>query len=274
MKKPSSTNGIVSLVGAGPGDPELLTLKALKAIESAQAVVYDRLVSDAIMQHVPKGIPTFYAGKSCKQKAMTQEEINELLISLARTGTRVVRLKGGDPFLFGRGGEECIALKEADIPYEIVPGISSAQGCGAYAGIPLTHRGLATGVRFLTGHRMTKEEGQEELEMNWQSLADPDTTLVVYMGLVNLPIIASKLIEHGLPPTTPAAAIEQGTLAQQKVTTADLADIANKVESEGLQPPTLVIIGKVAALSDILQWVDQSSLKNTSESPSAFTKLS
>ena len=274
MKTTSSKNGIVSLVGAGPGDPELLTLKALNAIKAAQAVVYDRLVSDEIMQLIPKGIATFYAGKSCKEKAMTQEEINELLVALASKGKHVVRLKGGDPFLFGRGGEECIALSEANIQYEIIPGITSAQGCSAYAGIPLTHRGLATGVRFLTGHRMTKEDGQEELELNWQSLADPDTTLVVYMGLVNLKTITEKLIEHGLPASTPVAAIEQGTLTQQKVITADLSQIASKVIDEDLKPPTLVIIGRVAELSTILQWVESNSSDNSSKAPSAFTKLS
>jgi len=243
--------GTVILVGAGPGDPDLLTVKAARAIAGAQAIVYDRLVSDEIMALVPAGVPRFFAGKSCKQKAMTQEEINELLVSLARQGLRVVRLKGGDPFMFGRGGEEALALAEKHIAFEIVPGITSAQGCGAYAGIPLTHRGMATGVRFLTGHRMEEMNG---LELNWQSLADPDTTLVVYMGLGNLPDISAKLIEHGLPAATPAAAIEQGTRSSQRRIVATLDGLPTLVEKAGLQAPTLIIIGRVAALSEQLAW--------------------
>lgn len=262
--------GKVFLVGAGPGDPELLTLKALKVIQSAQAVVYDRLVSDAVMDLVPHGTVRFFAGKSCRQKAMTQEEINHLLIALAQKGQSVVRLKGGDPFLFGRGGEEVMALAQANIPFEIIPGITSAQACSAYAGIPLTHRGLASGVRFITGHRMTAQDAEVDLEMNWASLADPDTTLVIYMGLVNLKTIAEKLIEYGLPSNTPAAAIEQGTMAAQRVINAAVADIAPKVAEAKLDPPTLVIIGKVAALSAVLQWFTP----DIEQAPAAFTKMS
>ncbi len=247
--------GKVFLVGAGPGDPELLTLKALKAIESADAVVYDRLVSDAVMALVPRGVPRFFAGKSCKEKAMTQEEINELLIALARKGQRVVRLKGGDPFLFGRGGEEALELAKHHIDFEIIPGITSAQGCAAYAGIPLTHRGLATGVRFFTGHRMTEDDTSDPLDLNWQSLADPDTTLVVYMGLANIGIIAKKLIEHGLAADTPAAAIASGTTPRQQVVVSTLEKISADVASAKLEPPTLIIIGKVAALAEELHWL-------------------
>ncbi len=242
--------GKVFLVGAGPGDPELLTLKALKAIQSAHAVVYDRLVSDEVLTLIPANVERIFAGKSCKQKAMTQEEINALMVELAGKGKRVVRLKGGDPMLFGRGGEEALMLMEHGIPFEIIPGITSAQGCGAVAGIPLTHRGLATGVRFFTGHRMTKEETEQDLDLDWQSLADPDTTLVVYMGLANLAVIAKKLVEHGLPADFPAVAIEQGTMPKQRVVRATLATIQAKVAEAELEPPTLVIIGKVAGLSE------------------------
>ncbi|NBX03501.1 MAG: uroporphyrinogen-III C-methyltransferase [Alphaproteobacteria bacterium] len=244
-------NGKVYLVGAGPGDPDLLTVKALRVIGSAQAVVYDRLVSDDILALIPHGCPRFFAGKSCKQKAMTQDEINALLVSLAQSGKDVVRLKGGDPFLFGRGGEEALKLAHAGIEFEIVPGITSAQGCGAYAGIPLTHRGLATGVRFLTGHRMAEEDA---LKLNWQSLADPETTLVVYMGLVNLEMIAQKLMEHGMPADLPAAAIQQGTTQKQNVLLTTLNKIAALAVEHKLEAPTLIVIGKVAALHEELQW--------------------
>ncbi len=247
-------SGKVSLVGAGPGDPELLTLKALKAIENADAVVYDRLVSDAILALIPRGCPRFFAGKSCKEKAMTQEEIHELLVTLALEGKHAVRLKGGDPLLFGRGGEEALELARHHIDFEIIPGITSAQGCGAYAGIPLTHRGLATGVRFITGHRVTAEDTADPLDLNWQSLADPDTTLVVYMGLANLGIIAEKLMAHGLSATTPAAAIANGTTPKQQVILSTLKEIETTVARAKLEPPTLVVIGKVAALARELYW--------------------
>ncbi len=241
--------GKVYLVGAGPGDPDLLTIKALRALQSADVIVYDRLVSDEIMALVPEGTEKIFAGKSCKQKAMTQEEINTLLVRLAGAGKDVVRLKGGDPMLFGRGGEEAMLLAEKNIPFDIVPGITSAQGCGAIAGIPLTHRGLATGVRFFTGHRMTKEDAEQELELDWQSLADPETTLVVYMGLANLALICEKLIAHGLPADFSAAAIENGTTPKEKLVISTLGGLAADVAKTGLEPPTLVIIGKVVDLS-------------------------
>jgi len=250
----AGNRGKIFLVGAGPGDPELLTLKALKAIESADAVVYDRLVSEAVLALIPRGVPRFFAGKSCKEKAMTQEEIHQLLIALAREGKRAVRLKGGDPLLFGRGGEEALELAKHHIDFEIIPGITSAQGCAAYAGIPLTHRGLASGVRFLTGHRVTAEDTADPLDLNWQSLADGDTTLVVYMGLANLGIITAKLMEHGLPANTPAAAIAHGTTPQQRITISNLSEIEGAVAKAKLEPPTLVIIGKVAGLACELAW--------------------
>ena len=249
--------GKVWLVGAGPGDPELLTVKAMKVIAQAQAVVYDRLVSEAIMQLVPPTATLHFVGKSCKRKAMTQEDIQALLVTLAQQGLRVVRLKGGDPLFFGRGGEEALELVKYHIPFEIIPGITSAQGCGAYAGIPLTHRGLATGVRFLTGHRTAEEDTESTLKLNWLSLADPDTTLVIYMGLANLGIIATKLIEHGLPPEFAAAAISHGTTINQRVILSDLAHIAAEVAQAQLESPVLAIIGKVAALAATLSWFQQ-----------------
>ena len=270
----SNSTGKVSLVGAGPGDPDLLTVKALKAIQSADIVVYDRLVSEAIMALVPHGVTRFFVGKSCKQKMMPQEEIHELLISLAKKGNDVVRLKGGDPFMFGRGGEEAIELAKHSIPFEIIPGITSAHGCGAYAGIPLTHRGLATGVRIITGHRTADEDKEEPLELDWKSLADTETTLVVYMGLANLALIARKLMEHGLSADYPAAAIAHGTMPSQRVVIADLATIAEKTKDAQLASPVLVIIGKVAALGRELEWFKSELVDNKENYPEIFTKLS
>jgi uroporphyrin-III C-methyltransferase/precorrin-2 dehydrogenase/sirohydrochlorin ferrochelatase/uroporphyrin-III C-methyltransferase len=233
----------VAIVGAGPGDPELLTLKALRLLSQADAVVYDRLIPEAILALIPIGAARFFAGKSCKQHVMTQEEINDLLVSLARAGRKVVRLKGGDPFIFGRGGEEAEHLMRHGIAFEIVPGISSASGCSSYAGIPLTHRGLATGVRYITGH--SKEP---ELGLNWQSLNDQDTTLVIYMGLANLGIIATKLMAQGLPRDFPVAAIQDGTTSAQRVVISTLTKIEADVKHAQLEPPTLVIVGKVVQL--------------------------
>lgn len=267
-------HGKVWLVGAGPGDPGLLTLNALKVIRRADAVVYDRLVSDAVMRRVPRGAARFFVGKSCKRKAMTQEDIQALLVSLAGKYARVVRLKGGDPLFFGRGGEEALELAAQGIPFEIVPGITSAQGCGAYAGIPLTHRGLAAGVRFLTGHRTAEDGAESPLELNWPGLADPETTLVVYMGLAHLDVMAQKLIEHGLPPEFPAAAISHGTTPRQRVELATLATVAAQVRAAGLESPVLVIIGRVAALSATLRWYSGQAADMASDCPEIFTKMS
>jgi uroporphyrin-III C-methyltransferase len=236
----------VTLVGAGPGDPELLTIKALRAIEVAEVVVYDRLVSDEIMALVPRGVPKIYAGKSCKHKAMPQEEINDLLVMLAKKYTRVVRLKGGDPFLFGRGGEEMLALVAAHIQCEIIPGITSAQGCATAAGIPLTHRGLATGVRFVTGHYSSPSP----------LLTSPllgEETIVIYMGLTNIAEISANIIAEGLPASTPAAIIERGTTPKQRVFITTLALLPAMVERQKIEPPSLVIIGKVAALANVTE---------------------
>ena len=266
--------GTVFLVGAGPGDPDLLTVKALKVMQSADIIVYDRLVSEAIMALVPHGVTRFFVGKSCKKKVMPQEEIHELLISLAKKGNDVVRLKGGDPFLFGRGGEEALELAKNNIPFEIIPGITSAHGCGAYAGIPLTHRGLATGVRFITGHRTSDDDKEEPLELNWASLADIDTTLVVYMGLANLSLIAEKLMEHGMQADFPVASIAHGTMPSQQVILSDLAHIAEATKQAKLESPVLVIIGKVAALASDLAWFKAELIDNNNDCAKIFTQLS
>jgi uroporphyrin-III C-methyltransferase/precorrin-2 dehydrogenase/sirohydrochlorin ferrochelatase/uroporphyrin-III C-methyltransferase len=242
----------VHLVGAGPGDPELLTLKALRVLQAADVVVYDKLVSEAILALIPAGAMRIFAGKVARNHHMPQPEINTLLVSLARSGRRVVRLKGGDPFLFGRGGEEAEALAGSGLAFVIIPGVTSASGCTAYAGIPLTHRGLAHGVRFVTGH--TQDENGA-LDLNWSSLADPDTTLVVYMGRTNVRQIADRLIAHGLPADTPAAAIIDGTRPEQETILTTLADLPERIAARGRTAPTLLVIGKVVALAEALAWL-------------------
>ena len=244
-----TTTPLVYLVGAGPGDPELLTLKAARLLERADAVVYDRLVSDAILDLVPRGAMRVYVGKASGAHHRSQDEINELLLRLARPGRVVVRLKGGDPFIFGRGSEEAAYLARHRVPFAVVPGITAASGCAAAAGIPLTHRGLATGVRFLTGHCCAGRG----LDLDWPSLANPDTTLVVYMGLANLLEISARLIAAGLPPATPAAAIASGTTEQQRVCETTLAALPEAVASAGLTAPVMVIIGRVV---EAMAWMD------------------
>lgn len=241
--------GTVYLVGAGPGDPDLLTVKASRLLGEADVVVFDRLVSPAVLDLIPPGAPRIYAGKASANHHMPQGEINELLVSLAASKSVVVRLKGGDPFIFGRGSEEAIHLAENGVPFEIVPGISAASGCSAYLGVPLTHRGLATGVRFVTGHT---QDG--ELDFDWEQLADPDTTLVVYMGLANLDEIAGRLIAAGLPATTPIAAVERGTTPRQRHCVATLETAVEAVAAAKIGPPCLMMIGKVAGLAGTLEW--------------------
>ncbi|CAL4975141.1 unnamed protein product [Urochloa decumbens] len=238
--------GRVALVGTGPGDPELLTLKAVRAIESADLVLYDRLVSNDVMDLVGEGARLLYVGKTAGYHSRTQEEIHELLLSFAEAGANVVRLKGGDPLVFGRGGEEMDFLQQQGIRVEVIPGITSASGIAAELGIPLTHRGVATSVRFLTGH--SRNGGTDPLYVAGNA-ADPDTTLVVYMGLSTLPSLAPKLMKHGLPPDTPAVAVERGTTPQQRTVFALLKDLVDEVKSTNLVSPTLIIIGKVVALS-------------------------
>lgn len=237
---------LVYLVGAGPGDPELLTVKAQRLLREAEVVVYDRLVSAAVLELAPPGAMRVDVGKRRGCHSRSQDEINALLVRLARAGRRVVRLKGGDPFVFGRGSEEADHLARHGVPFEVVPGITAAAGCAAAAGIPLTHRGVASGVRFVTGH--CRED--RELDLNWASLADPDTTLVVYMGLANLARIVERLIAAGLPAETPAVAIADGTTPTERRCRASLAELPAKAAQAELGAPVLVIVGRVVALAE------------------------
>ncbi|KAF7824506.1 Siroheme synthase [Senna tora] len=238
--------GNVFLVGTGPGDPELLTLKAVRVIKSADLLLYDRLVSNDVLDLVGPDAKLLYVGKTAGYHSRTQEEIHELLLSFAEAGATVVRLKGGDPLVFGRGGEEMDFLQQQGILVKVIPGITAASGIAAELGIPLTHRGISTSVRFLTGH--SRKGGTDPLFVA-ENAADPDSTLVVYMGLSTLPSLAQKLMDHGLSPQTPAAAIERGTTPQQRTVFSELKDLADKITSAQLVSPTLIIIGKVVALS-------------------------
>ena len=242
--------GFVSLVGSGPGDPELLTLKALRLLQQADVVVFDRLVSSDILKLIPPGVSQISVGKSPGKHCVPQHQINEIIVSLALSGRRVVRLKGGDPYIFGRGGEEALMLREHGIAFEVVPGITAAAGCSSYSGIPLTHRGLNHGVRFLTGHL----HNDESLDVDWDKIADPDCTLVIYMGLGNLRQICRELIDAGLVADTPAAAIHSGTTSQQQKVISTLAELASTVEQAGLNSPVTTIIGRVVELSGMLDW--------------------
>lgn len=241
--------GEVYLVGAGPGDPELLTLKALRLMQQADVAIYDRLVSPAILELCRRDADKVYVGKARSNHSVPQEGINALLVEYAGKGKRVCRLKGGDPFIFGRGGEEIQELFAAGVTFQVVPGITAASGCAAYAGIPLTHRDYAQSVRFLTGHL---KEGSPELP--WQELVYPNQTLVLYMGLVGLEKICAQLIAHGQRSDMPVALISKGTTPEQKVVVGTLADIADKVTQHHIQAPTLTIIGEVVSLRDQLQW--------------------
>ncbi len=242
-------HSIVWLVGAGPGDPDLLTIKALRLMQLADVVIYDRLVSDDIMALIPAETQKIYVGKARSEHSVPQGGINQLLIDEACSGKKVLRLKGGDPFIFGRGGEEIEELAAANIPFEVVPGITAASGCAAYAGIPLTHRDYAQSVRFITGHLKN-----HEVNLHWPELMDPTQTLVFYMGLIGLQAICEQLIAHGRDPQTPVALIEKGTTRQQRVVIATLATINERVHAENVTAPTLTIIGDVVTLHEKLQW--------------------
>lgn len=245
----TAPKGEVYLVGAGPGDPELLTLKALRLMQQADVVVYDRLVSKPILELCRRDASKIYVGKARSDHSVPQDGINALLVELAQQGKRVCRLKGGDPFIFGRGGEEIQELFAANVTFQVVPGITAASGCSAYAGIPLTHRDYAQSVRFLTGHL---KEGSPELP--WNELVYENQTLVLYMGLVCLKRICQELIAHGQRDNMPVALVSKGTTPEQKVVVGTLADIASKVAEHEIVAPTLTIIGEVVNLREQLQW--------------------
>jgi uroporphyrin-III C-methyltransferase len=247
-----ASRGKVYLVGAGPGDPELLTLKAVRCLRKADVVVYDRLINTAILEEVHPDAELIFAGKGPGCHTMKQEQINALLITHAQLGRIVVRLKGGDPFVFGRGGEEALALHTVGIPFEIVPGISSAIAVPAYAGIPVTHRDVASSFTVITGH----EDPHHASTVNWEALATIGGTLVFLMGVTKLSYITQRLAEGGLPAETPVAVIQQGTVDQQRVVTGSLATIAEQAEREHITSPATVVIGAVVNLQTTLAWFE------------------
>jgi len=245
--KPSP--GEVYLVGTGPGDPDLLTFRALRLMQQADVVLYDRLIGDGILNLVRRDAERIYVGKLPNDHSVPQEEIGKMLIRLAQEGKRVLRLKGGDPFVFGRGGEEIEALSENGIAFQVIPGVTAAVGCASYAGIPLTHRDHAQGCVFVTGH-----EKDGKLNLNWKSLIQPRQTVVVYMGLSSMGAITAGFLANGADPATPAAVIENGTRAGQRVITGTLESLTEKTASAGIKSPALIIIGSVVSLRDKLSW--------------------
>lgn len=244
--------GEVYLVGGGPGDPDLLTFRALRLMQQADVVLYDRLVAPQIVNLCRRDAEKIYVGKARDKHLVPQGDINALLIKLAKEGKRVCRLKGGDPFIFGRGGEEIDQLAEQGIPFQVVPGITAASGCASYAGIPLTHRDYSQSVRFITGHL---KDGAPDL--NWHGLIQDRETLVFYMGLIGLEKICSSLIAHGMSADMPIALVEKGTTSQQRVITATLATMHDKIKSSDVHAPTLIIVGQVVKLREKLNWFEQ-----------------
>lgn len=242
--------GKIWLVGAGPGDPDLITVKGLKAIQKADVILYDRLISMELLDHAKEGTELIFCGKLPDRHFVQQENINELLVDHARQGKQVVRLKGGDPFVFGRGGEEAAAAVQNGIEFEVVPGITSGIAAPAYAGIPVTHRDLGASFAIVTGHR---KEGADE-ELKWASLAKGIDTIAVYMGVKNLPHIQEKLIQYGKPKTTPAALIHWGTTNKQQTVTGTLETIYDVAQSAGITNPSMIVIGEVVRMRDELTW--------------------
>jgi uroporphyrinogen III methyltransferase / synthase len=246
-------NGYVYLIGAGPGDPGLITVKGCQYLAKAQVVLYDYLANDDLLRHAPKGAELIYAGKVGGEHNREQSQINELLVQKALEGKVVARLKGGDSFIFGRGGEECEALVAAGIPFEVVPGITAGVGATCYAGIPLTHRGVTTSVAFVTGH---ESHDKASSEIDWEGLSLGSGTVVFYMGVKNLPFITENLMAHGRSPETPVALIRWGTRPEQEVLTGTLADIAEKARHASFRAPAITVVGEVVNLRETLRWFD------------------
>jgi uroporphyrinogen III methyltransferase / synthase len=249
----NDSRGFVSLIGAGPGDPGLLTLAGAEALAAADVVVYDYLANPALLAHAQPEAEQIYVGKRAGQHTLSQEEINALLVERALAGQRVARLKGGDPFVFGRGGEEALALVEAGLPFEVIPGVTSAVAAPAYAGIPVTHRGLSTSFAVITGH---EDPTKEESAIDWPHLATAVDTLIFLMGVGNLPKIVDQLSAHSRPPETPVALVRWGTMPDQQTVSGTLADIVARVEAAGLRPPAVAVVGPVAGLRQQLRWFE------------------
>ena len=269
--------GFVSLVGAGPGDPELITVKGLRRLQAADSVLYDRLVNPVLLQECRPDAELIYVGKHGVQTSYSQEMINALLVQKAKFGRNVVRLKGGDPFIFGRGGEEALALREANIPFEIVPGISSAVAAPAYAGIPVTHRHIAASVAIVAGHEdphknLQKNSGKGGSSHNWQALAGVDT-LVILMGVGRLEAISQELIAAGRSGETPAALVRWGTTDEQETVEGTLGTIAQKAREAGLKAPATLIVGEVVRLRSHLRWFDLEAVAATIPNEPLLTSL-
>jgi uroporphyrinogen III methyltransferase/synthase len=248
-----AVKGLVSLIGAGPGDPGLLTLRGAEALAGADVVVYDYLANPALLAHARPEAERVYVGKKAGSHTLSQDEINRLLVERGLAGQRVARLKGGDPFVFGRGGEEALALAEAGVPFEVIPGVTSAVAAPAYAGIPVTHRGLSSSLAVITGH---EDPAKEETALDWSRLATGVDTLIFLMGAGNLPHIVEQLVAHGRPAETPVALVRWGTTPKQQTVSGTLADIVQRVEAAGLKPPVVTVVGQVAGLRGQLNWFE------------------